>query len=120
MSRLLRIWRRVAPTARIRAISRDRWVTIIVKVFQMMNEPTNKAMPAKIMNMMLTNFRSSLTASEVSCATCAPVTASAASGTAASSRFARAASVTPSSARTLMASNVSGDPSTFCAVAVSK
>ena len=54
---VLRTWRRVAPTARSRAISRERWVTIIVNVFQMMNEPTNSAMPAKIMNMMLTNLR---------------------------------------------------------------
>ena len=46
-SRLRRTWRRVAPIARSSAISRDRWVTIIVKVFQMMNEPTNSAMPAK-------------------------------------------------------------------------
>ena len=43
-------WRRVAPIARSSAISRERWVTIIVKVFQMMKEPTNSAMPAKIMN----------------------------------------------------------------------
>ena len=42
-------WRR---SARSSAISRDRWVTIIVNVFQMMKEPTNRAMPAKIMNRM--------------------------------------------------------------------
>ena len=46
-SRLRMTWPRVAPIARSSAISRDRWVTIIVKVFQMMNEPTNRAMPAK-------------------------------------------------------------------------
>ena len=33
----------MAPTARVSAISRDRCVTIIVKVFQMMKDPTNEA-----------------------------------------------------------------------------
>ena len=59
-SRLRSTWRRVAPIARSSAISRERWVTIIVKVFQMMNEPTNRAMPAKIMNRIPTILRSFL------------------------------------------------------------
>ena len=91
-----------------------------MNVFQMMNDPTNSAMPAKIMNITETICRSLLTASEFSLATCAPVTASVPSGTTVSSRLASWASVTPSAARTLIASKESGDPSTFCAVAVSK
>ena len=66
------IWRRVLPMARSRAISRERWVTIIVKVFQMMKEPTNRATPAKIMNRMPTILRSFLIASELSFATVLP------------------------------------------------
>ena len=77
-------------------------------------------MPAKIMNMIVTICRLSATVSAFSWATCAPVTASAVSGTAASSRVASSLSVTPSAARTLIASKVSGEPSTFWAVAVSK
>ena len=66
-------WRR---SARSSAISRDRWVTIIVKVFQMMKEPTNSAMPAKTMNRIPTILKFSLMASEFSSATVLPVTAS--------------------------------------------
>jgi hypothetical protein len=82
--------RRVAPTARSSAISRERWVTIIVKVFQMMKAPTNRAMPAKTVKRIPTIFSSSLMASEFSFETAAPVTASVPSGTTASSRSARA------------------------------
>ncbi len=99
------IWRLVLPMARSRAISRERWVTIIVKVFQMMNEPTNNAMPAKIMNMIPTILRSFLTASELSLATVLPVTASMPSGRSALNRFASVAWLTPSLALTLIASN---------------
>ena len=63
-NRLRSTCRRVAPMARSSAISRERWVTIIVKVFQMMNEPTNSATPAKTMNRILTIFRSSSIASD--------------------------------------------------------
>ena len=56
-SRLRLTCRRVAPIARSSAISRDRWVTIIVKVFQMMNDPTNSAMPAKTPNRTLRNVK---------------------------------------------------------------
>ena len=66
----------MAPIARSSAISRDRWVTVIVKVFQMMNEPTNSAMPAKIPNRMPTILKFALIASAFSLATAAPVTAS--------------------------------------------
>ena len=51
---------------RIRAISRERWVTIIEKVFQMMKPPTNSATPAKIMNRTFTIFSSSFTAAAFS------------------------------------------------------
>ena len=40
-------WRRVAPRARSSASSRLRWATRMVKVFQMMKEPTNTAIAAK-------------------------------------------------------------------------
>ena len=50
VSRLVRTCLRVAPTARVSAISRERCVTIIVKVFQMMKDPTNNAIAAKIVN----------------------------------------------------------------------
>ena len=80
-SRLRITCRRVAPIALSSAVSRERWVTIIVNVFQMMKEPTNSATPAKIMNRIPTNLRSFLTASEFSLATVAPVTASVPSGT---------------------------------------
>ncbi len=120
-SRRLRITcRRVAPIALSSAVSRERWVTIIVNVFQMMKEPTNSATPAKIMNRIPTNLRSFLTASEFSLATVAPVTASVPSGTTAARFAASSFWVTPSSALTLMASKKPGSPSSFCAVAVSK
>ena len=99
------IWRRVLPMARSRAISRERWVTIIVKVFQMMKDPTNSATPAKIMNMMPTILRSFLIASELSLATVLPVTASSPSGTTALRFLASSAWLTPLSALTLMLSN---------------
>ena len=110
----------MAPIALSSAISRDLWVTIIVNVFQMMNDPTNRAIPAKIMNRMPTILRSFCTASEFSCATVSPVTASAPFGTTASSRFASSVWLTPSSALTPMVSKKPGVPRTFWAVAVSK
>ena len=66
-SRLPSTWRRRAPIARSSAISRDRWVTIIVKVFQMMNEPTNRAIPAKRPKMTPTILKFVLVASAFSC-----------------------------------------------------
>ena len=107
-SRLRITCRRVAPIALSSAISRERWVTIIVNVFQMMKEPTNSATPAKIMNRIPTNLRSSLTASEFSLATVAPVTASVPSGTTAARLAASSFWLTPSSALTLMVSNEPG------------
>ena len=80
-SRLLITWRRRAPIARSSAISRERWVTVIVNVFQMMKEPTNSAIPAKITKRIPTILKFSLTASAFSLATVAPVTASVPSGT---------------------------------------
>ena len=118
--RLRITWRRVAPIALSSAISRDLWVTIIVNVFQMMKEPTNRAIPAKIMNRMPTTLRSFSTASEFSCATVFPVTASAPSGTTALSRFVSSAWLTPSSALTPMLSKNPGIPRTAWAVSVSK
>jgi hypothetical protein len=106
--------------ARSRAISRDRWVIVIVNVFQMMNEPTNKAIPAKIMNITVTTFRSVFTASADSFTTVAPVTASVPSGSTLLILCARSAGATPGSALTLIVSNRPGAPSTCCAVAESK
>ena len=106
--------------ARSRAISRDRWVIVMVKVFQMMNEPTNRAIPAKIMNSTVTNLRSAFTASVDSFTTVAPVTASAPSGNTALIRCARSAGATPGAALTLIESKRPGAPSTFCAVSESK
>ena len=74
-------WRRRAPIARSSAISRERWVTVIVKVFQMMKDPTKSAMPAKIPNMIPTILKFSLIASAFSSATASPVTASVPCGT---------------------------------------
>ena len=108
------IWRRVAPIARISAISRERWVTIIVKVFQMMKAPTNSAMPAKIVNRMLTIFRSCLDGVRVLLRdTVAPVTASAPSGTTVDRLSTSSAWLTPSSAPTSMVSKTPGVPSTL-------
>ena len=119
-SRLRLIWRRVAPIARINAISRERWVTIIVKVFQMMKPPTNNAMPAKIVSRMLTILRSASTAFAFSSDTVAPVTASAPSGTTVDRLSTSSAWLTPSSAPTSIVSKTPGVPSTFCAVSMSK
>ncbi len=94
--------------ARISAISRERWVTIIVKVFQMMKAPTNRAMPAKIMKRIPTIFRSFSMASAFSFATVLPVTASAPAGTTASRRSASSVWLTPSSALTSMVSKKPG------------
>ena len=79
-NRLRSTCRRVAPMARSSAISRERWVTIIVKVFQMMNEPTNSATCGEDHEQDLDDLQSSSIASEFSWATVAPVTASVPSG----------------------------------------
>ena len=90
--------------ARINAISRERCVTIIVKVFQMMKAPTNRAIPAKIMNRMPTIFMSFLMESAFSLETLWPVTASAPSGTTLFRFAASSVWLTPSAALTLMVS----------------
>src|SRR4051812_27996524 len=118
--RLVMTCRRRAPIARSSAISRERWVTVIVKVFQMMNEPTNSAMPAKAPNTMPTIWKLAFVASEFSFTTVAPVTASAPWGTTAESRWASSVWETPGSALTSMESYWSGEPRTRCAVAPSK
>ena len=58
------------------AISRTRWATIIVNVFQMMNEPTNSAIAAKTVKSTLTKANWSLMTCDASAAAAAPVTAS--------------------------------------------
>ena len=102
MSRPRSTWRRVAPMARSRAISRDRCVMIIVNVFQMMKPPTKSAMPAKIMNRIPTIFSSSLMASAFSFETEAPVTASVPSGRTALMRSLSSFCAMPSFAATPM------------------
>ena len=87
--------RRRAPIARSSAISRERWVTVIVNVFQMMNEPTNSAMPAKVPKTSPTILKFSLIASAFSLATPAPVMASVPSGITAESRWASSVCETP-------------------------
>ena len=119
-SRLPMTWRRRAPIARSSAISRDRWVTVIVNVFQMMNAPTNSAMPAKAPKRMPTIWKFALVAAAFSSATVLPVTASVPSGRTCEIRSASSVWDTPSSARTSIASNWPGVPSTFCAVSESK
>ena len=74
-SKLVITCRRVAPIARISAISRLRWATIIVNVFQMMNEPTNNAMAAKVVNNTLTKPNRCLITFDASAPAAAPVTA---------------------------------------------
>ena len=106
--------------ARSNAISRERWVTVIVKVFQMMNEPTNSAMPAKMPKRIPTIRKFSLVEAAFSFATAAPVSASVPCGITADSRSASADWLTPSSALTSIVSNIPGSPSTCCAVALSK
>jgi hypothetical protein len=76
----------------------------MVKVFQMMKEPTNRAMAAKVPKTMPTTLKFALVASAFSVATVAPVTASVPSGRTADSRYARSAWETPGSALTSMVS----------------
>ena len=120
ISRLRFTWRRVAPIARSSAISRDRWVTIIVNVFQMMKPPTNSATPAKTANRMLRNWKSWLIASDASFATCAPVTASMPCGTTARQPLGQVGWRDAVGRAHVDLSNAPGVPSTRCAVAVSK
>ena len=60
------------PDRPLSAISRVRWVTIIENVFQMMNEPTNSAIPAKAMSMVLKKPMSFFMSSAASWAACSP------------------------------------------------
>ena len=45
-STLASTWRRVAPSVRSSASSRERWATVIENVLKMMNAPTSTATPA--------------------------------------------------------------------------
>ena len=73
-------WRRVAPTARSSAVSRRRWATRTLKVFQMTNEPTSRETAAKTSRMLVKMPRPSRIAAELWSATSAPVSASTPSG----------------------------------------
>ena len=86
----------------------------------MMNDPTNKAIPAKTENMIVTNPRFLLTSSENSFAIATPDSASTLSGTAALRRLVSSVWLTPEVAATLIWSYAPGLPNTRCAVAVSK
>ena len=96
-------------------------MTVIVKVFQMMNEPTNSAMPAKIPKRMPTIWKFSFVASAFSLATAAPVTASVPCGITCGQPVGELGL-----AHALLGADVDagrrspGVPSTCCAVAVSK
>lgn len=91
-------WRRVAPIALSNASSRVRWATCMEKVFQMMKDPTNSAMPANPVSAMVTMPSPAVTASACSSATCCPVTASSPSGRTAPIRCASSSSDVPSAA----------------------
>ena len=95
-------------------------MTIIVKVFQMMNEPTNSAIPAKAEKSSPTIENDFAKASEDSFATAAPVRASVPAGRTPAMRSVRAVSVTPPADRATISLKDPGAPSTRWAVAVSK
>ena len=69
-------WPRVAPMARSRASSRVRWATRMLKVFEMMNQPTNRAMTAKTSRIVVKKAKPSLTSLACSSEACSPVTTS--------------------------------------------
>ncbi len=64
-----------APRARSRASSRLRWATRIEKVLTMMNDPTTRAMPAKISRNVVRNEIASSRSLADSSAASSPVTA---------------------------------------------
>jgi hypothetical protein len=53
----VRIWRRLAPSARNNAFSRVRWATVMKNVLKMMKPPTSKAMTANTSMNVLKNWK---------------------------------------------------------------
>ena len=79
-------WRRLAPMARSRAISRVRWATMIENVLWMMNDPTKRAITANVSMNVLKKPMPDFTASCSSAVISAPVSVSTSAGSASAMR----------------------------------
>ena len=88
-------WRRVAPSARSRASSRERCAMRMVKVLTMRNEPTNSAISPNTSSAVLRIPITDWVACVCWAACAAPVCATMSPGSTAATRSRRVASLTP-------------------------